>query len=194
MEFPTIHTDVCDYRSINRLNQATRYPPDQMDHADLWPPMKIWRGVHWNPPLKVHNCKCGRLSFPTSAFTMTMKFCSHGYSRSLIHPEFCDECDRYAQLSHPVRSFAPKRIYAPETPSSVDDFLPPPTPQRHSVENPGFLVARADNCYRGITGIYKRPRKQRKARKTELAQLIEFQRNFKPGTCTAYAYIVNNDE
>lgn len=182
------HTDVCDYRAVNRLNQATRYPPDEMDHASRWPPMRIWRGTKWLPALDVHNCKCGTLGL--AKCHISPRLCSHGYSRSILHPEFCDECDRHTELSHPLASFTPKRIYAPSE-DDAPDAMPPlivglgieatPTP----TENPGFLVTIANEHYRGLRGVYKRPLR-RKPRKSELAQLIEFQRHFRDMPTSPY--------
>lgn len=189
----SLNVDNCDYRLKLREANPPTYPPQQIHHAAALPPMKFWRGVRWTPPLEVHNCKCGLRSLQS-----VHRLCSHGFSRSILHPEFCNDCDRYLVSSVPMATYAPRRIYAPKSPSPVDDFAirapdtphpeiglsVPATPSRH--ENPGFLVVMANDHYRGLRGLAKRT-KPKKPRKNELLQLIEFQRAFRDMPVSPYA-------
>jgi len=181
------NTDNADFRLMMRKDNPPLYPPKPSEHASLFPPMRYWRGVRWTPPLRVHNCKCGDESLPPG---MTNRLCSHGFSRSILHPEFCDDCDRYQDESRHESWFSPRRITAPKS-TKFDDYFPPmPAPPSKTVvglavpvDSPsqqpsGFLVEMANDHYRGLRGVYKHT-KPRRPRKKELAQLIEFQRAFR---------------
>jgi len=187
------NTDNADFRIMMRKDNPPLYPPKPSEHASLFPPMKFWRGVRWTPPLRVHNCKCGPNCMPPG---LTIRLCSHGFSRSILHPEFCDDCDRY-QDHNLTNSFTPRRIVAPKSPE-LDDYAlampysptPPPTGLAVEVDSPsphpsGFLVEMANDHYRGLRGVYKRT-KPRRPRKTELVQLIEFQRAFRNTPTSPY--------
>jgi len=73
--------------TVNWNNKRVYGPPsDWMNERDF--PMTHWDGKDFpEPGIVVHNCKCHPRRFTP------WRICSHGYSRSLVHPEFCEVCD-----------------------------------------------------------------------------------------------------